>query len=122
MAMQVKILVLFAVLAVSGPAPSAATDRHEDRPNDSGRHGRPGIIIEPYIDLSRRQRPNVDAPEFIMAEISRCTAAGIRLFVDCLRQNHGSVMIRRLEACVSSESIPDDPRRVEVCLPMVGQP
>src|SRR5262245_55742269 len=109
MAMQAKLPLLAVLLAVISAGPLAASDR-DDRPAD-GRRGGPAILIEPNIDLSRRPRPNVDDPNFIMAEIGRCNAAGIRLFVDCLRTHHGSIMIRRLEACVRSETIPDDPQR-----------
>lgn len=88
-----------------------------DRPGHDRPNRRPGVIIEPNIFISRERRPDVDAPQFIMAEIEGCASRGVRLFVDCLRQNHGSVMIRRLEACVRSEAIPDNPREVEACLP-----
>lgn len=115
--MQAKLPILSALLAVGYAASLGAADRREDRPGDAGGHGRPGITVAPYIDLSRPRRPDVDAPDFIMAEVGRCATAGIRLFVDCLRPNHDAVMIRRLEACVRSETIPDDPRRVEACLP-----
>lgn len=92
-------------------------DRPDERPGRPGRHDGPSILIEPNIDLSRKQRPDVNAPNFIMAELDGCVAQGVRLFVDCLRANHSSVMIRRLEACLKSETIPDDPRRVLACLP-----
>lgn len=122
MAMQANPLIM-ALLAACCATSGAAADRREERPGESdGRHGRPNITVEPYIDLSRPPRPNVDTPDFIMAEIGRCNAAGIRLFVDCLRDNHGSIMIRRLEACVRSETIPDDPQRVAVCLPPAPLP
>lgn len=115
--MQAKTLLISALLAASGAAPLGATDRGPGRHGDDWRRGGPNVVIEPYIDLSRPQRPDVDAPEFIMAEIGRCANAGLLSFVDCLRPNHGSVMIRRLEDCVQSETIPDDLRRVEACLP-----
>jgi hypothetical protein len=119
--MQAKTLLLSALLAASCAASVGANDRgpgrHGDGGRDGWRHGGPNVSIEPYIDLSRPERPDVDAPEFIMAEIGRCSNAGLLSFVDCLRPNHGSVMIRRLEACVQSETIPDDLRRVEACLP-----
>jgi hypothetical protein len=89
-----------------------------NRPGDGSGHGRRGgIIVEPYIDLSRPRKPDTDDPEYIMAEVGNCAAAGVRLFVDCLRDNHGSIMIRRLEACLRSETIPDDLDRVRFCLP-----
>jgi hypothetical protein len=118
--MQAKSLLLAAVLAAVCTAPLGAADWRGGggNPGEGGRHGGPNVFVEPYIDLDlSRQRPNVDAPEFIMAEIDRCASAGVRSFVDCLRPNHGAVMIRRLEACVQSETIPDDPARVAACLP-----
>jgi len=120
--MQAKPLVLSVLLAALAAAPLAASDREEDRRGDGRRHGGPNIIIEPEIDLSRRSRPQTDNPDFIMAEIGRCHAAGIRLFVDCLRPNHGAIMIRRLEACVRSETIPDDRQRVALCIPLAPTP
>jgi hypothetical protein len=116
-------LICAAVLAAGWPMQLVADEtpgqheRSDDRPGRPGRHDGPSIIIEPNIDLSRKDRPNVDAPGFIMAELDGCVTRGVRLFVDCLRPNHGSVMIRRLEACLGSETIPDDPRRVLACLP-----
>lgn len=117
MVMQAKIPILSAVLAASLATPLGATDRSDGRRGDWRRPGGPNITVEPYIDLSRPERPSVDAPDVVMAEIGRCNAAGIRLFVDCLRQNHTPIMIRRLEACVQSETIPDDPQRVAACIP-----
>jgi hypothetical protein len=122
MVMQAKSVILAALLTAAASVPLGAADHDDDRRGDGRRHGGPNITIEPYIDLSRRQRPNVDAPEFVMAEVGRCNAAGIRLFVDCLRQNHTPIMIRRLEACVRSETIPDDLQRVAVCLPPTPAP
>ncbi|WP_139247962.1 hypothetical protein [Hyphomicrobium sp. CS1GBMeth3] len=110
-------MILVTALLAGSAGPLAAEERGRDRPGDMGRHGRPQISIEPYIDLSRPERPNLDAPDTVMAELGQCARAGVRSFVDCLRPNHGPVMIRRLEACVQSETIPDDPRRVEACLP-----
>jgi|JRYC01.1.fsa_nt_gb hypothetical protein len=117
MVMQATSLILSAVLLASAASPLAAGDRGDDRRGDWRRPGRPNITIEPYIDLSRPPRTNPDDPEFVMNEIARCNAAGIRSFVDCLRPTQTALMIRRLEACVQSETIPDDPQRVAVCLP-----
>jgi len=117
--------VLGLALAVGVAVPLEAADwrrggdadgRH-DRQDPSARPGGPAIVIEPNIDISREPRRNLDEPGYIMAELEGCVAQGIRLFVDCLRPNHGSVMIRRLEACLRSEAIPDDTRRVLACLP-----
>jgi hypothetical protein len=121
MVMQTKSLILSAALSACLAAPLGAGDRGDGRGGDWRRPGGPNITVEPYIDLSRPRQPNVDAPEFVMAEIGRCNAAGIRLFVDCLRQNHTAIMIRRLEACVQSETIPDDPQRVAACIPLAPQ-
>lgn len=118
--MQVNLLVMSVVCAAVALPAIAEPDRdrgsrHHDRPEHRSR----GIIVEPNIILERdRPASHADDPAFIMAELERCMAAGIRLFVDCLRHNHGSVMIRRLEACVQSESIPDAPARVAACLPL----
>jgi hypothetical protein len=96
---------------------------HRDRPNDPGRDKRlrnrpdPSIVIEPNIDLSRSRKPDPNTPDVIMGEVQQCHAAGVHAFVDCLRGNYGPVMIRRLEACVASETIPEDLTRVAACLP-----
>ncbi|WP_333793608.1 hypothetical protein [Hyphomicrobium sp.] len=116
--MTAGVLTAAAILLVADAvAPLSAGGRREGQPNAPTRHERPQISIEPYIDLSRRPRTDVDAPDFIMGELDRCRQAGMHRIVDCLRPNHRPVMIRRLEACVASETIPDDPRRVEACLP-----
>jgi hypothetical protein len=128
MAMQAKTLIISALIAVCWAMPVAAADWGGGRGGgdrgggeELGRGGnrwRDGVFIEPNIDLNR-PKPNVDDPNFIMAEISQCSAAGMPLFVDCLRQYHGAIMIRRLEACVGSETIPADLQRVAVCIPPV---
>lgn len=130
MAMQSKFLVLLAMLLASPAGPLAAADRGDGsrgewrRPDRGGGdwsrpdRGGPNVYIEPYIDLSPQQQPNTDDPSFVMAEVGRCHAAGIQLFVDCLRQNHTAIMIRRLEACVGSETIPDELQRVSLCVPL----
>ncbi len=141
MAMQAKALItLVLALALGGALPLAAGEWRgggdwgghggdgrggggPDRPDDRRRpDGGPSIFIEPNIDLSRRPKQNPDTAEFVLAEIQRCVSFGVRPFVDCLRDNHSSVMIRRLEACVGSETIPDDPRAVMPCLPMGPMP
>ena len=77
----------------------------------------PAIVIEPNIDLSRSRKPDPNTPDVVMGEVQQCSAAGVSSFVDCLRGNYGPVMIRRLEACVASETIPEDLSRVAACLP-----
>lgn len=103
------------VLAASLLAiPAAAGER---RGRDDGRYGGgPSIVIEPQIDLTRRHR-TADEPDVILADVEGCARAGVRSFVDCLRGSHRSVTIRRLEACVASETIPDELERVAACLP-----
>lgn len=99
----------------------AAVPALAERPDAAGRdqrhRDRPAIVIEPNIDLSRPRKPDPNAPDVIMGEVEQCSAAGVRSFVDCLRGNYRPVMIRRLEACVASETIPDDLSRVAACLP-----
>lgn len=114
MTMQAGSKALWVVLAASLAAIPAAGD---ERPGRGWRHGDgPSIVIEPQIDLTRR-RPAADEPGVILADVEVCARAGVRSFVDCLRGNHRSVTIRRLEACVASETIPDDLGRVAACLP-----
>lgn len=95
-----------------------ALAQRPDAPGRDPRHrDRPAIVIEPNIDLSRPRKPDPNTPDVIMGEVEQCSAAGVLSFIDCLRGNYGPVMIRRLEACVASETIPDDLSRVAACLP-----
>jgi hypothetical protein len=123
MQVDARALMLSAFLAAVCAAPLAAAEGRGGGERGPGMGNRWGadILIEPNLDLSK-PKPNPDKPEFVMAELQRCVTAGVTTFVDCLRQNHGSIMIRRLEACVRSETIPDDPGRVEACIPLVPQP
>lgn len=105
-----------------GHGPDHGQDGGQDGRPGKGRHGGPEILIDPSYFIERRQKVDVSAPGFVMGEIKACAAAGTLLFVDCLRANHGSIMIRKLEACVQSEVIPPDMAMVEPCLPMVAQP
>lgn len=57
-----------------------------------------------------------DLADQILEELSRCLADGMTQIVDCLRENHSSVSIRRLEACLRSESIPQEADGVRACL------
>lgn len=134
MAMQAKTLIITALIAACWAMPVAAADwgggrgggdrGGGDERRGGGNRWQDRVFIEPNIDLNR-PRQNVDDPTFIMAEISQCSAARMPLFVDCLRQYHSPIMIRRLEACVGSETIPEDLNRVAVCIPpappMVGR-
>lgn len=87
------------------------------RPGDGPRWRDPGIIIEPNIDLSRPRQPDRNSPDVMMANIEACSANGVPTFVDCLRGSASPVAIRRLEACLRSESIPEDLGEVAACLP-----
>jgi hypothetical protein len=58
----------------------------------------------------------VELTKQIVGEFSECLANGTNLILDCLRQNHDSVTIRKLEACLRSEIIPPDPAGVQSCL------
>jgi hypothetical protein len=117
---------LAAGVLAAGLACAAMAD---DKPGQNG-HGnhpgrdwrRPEIVIEPSFLLTRPPRPDVNAPHFIMSEIRACAISGTILFVDCLRANHGSIMIRKLEACLGSEVIPPDVTDVEPCLPVPDHP
>ena len=130
MAERLPILAMcVAALLVAGGSPLAAEGSRGsgnswgERPSGSGNWGsrpgrdRGGIVIEPYIDLSRPRQPDRNAPETMMANIEACAADGVRLFVECLRGRASPVAIRRLEACLRSESIPEDLREVAACLP-----
>ena len=57
-----------------------------------------------------------DPVDEVLQELGECAANGVMQIVDCLRQNHNSVMIRRLEACLRSETIPRDGNEVRACL------
>jgi len=61
-----------------------------------------------------------DPVEEVIQELAQCLAHGTTMLVDCLRQNHNSVMIRRLEACLRSETIPADGNEVRQCLAARG--
>lgn len=89
-------------------------------PGGGNGHGRPAVVVEPSIDLSRPRRPDRNAPDVIMANIEACASDGVRLFVACLRGRASPVAIRRLEACLRSETIPDDLGEVAACLPRPG--
>ena len=115
--MGAGVLAAAMTLLSAGSAPADPNWR-PDRPGDH--HGRPdrrGVTVEPYIVITRPPRPNTDDPQLIMAEVQTCAASGILLFVDCLRGNHGSIMIRKLEACLQSETIPENLAEVRPCLP-----
>jgi hypothetical protein len=115
MAMQARTY-LGALILVLATLPVLAEQMGDGRRDRRDRDS-PSIVIEPNLDLSRREKPDTNAPDVIMAEVAQCSAAGVLLFIDCLRGNFRPVMIRRLEACVASETIPEDLSRVAACLP-----
>jgi len=57
-----------------------------------------------------------NAADQVLQELGQCLADGVVLMVDCLRDSHSSVMIRRLEACIGSETIPLQSDDVRACL------
>jgi hypothetical protein len=52
----------------------------------------------------------------IVGEFSECLTNGTDLILDCLRQNHNSFTIRKLQACLQSDIIPPKPADVQACL------
>jgi hypothetical protein len=74
---------------------------------------KPSVVVPP---------PPIPAPgpplaaDQIVEEFGRCLAYGTTSILECLRQNHSSVSIRRLEACLRSETIPEDATEVHACL------
>lgn len=84
----------------------------------SGNWGRGrGVEVAVPIPLDRpREQSQVELTQQIVGEFGECLANGTDLILDCLRQNHNSVTIRRLEACLRSETIPQDPGEVQACL------
>jgi hypothetical protein len=86
-----------------------------DRPGpDGGRGwGRPNIWIEPNITINT-QRQVAPGPETVPGVLAACGDRG--LIVDCLMNQYSSVSIRRLEACLGSETLPANPVDVRSCL------
>lgn len=107
------------LLATASPA--LAADPGADA-QGGRRPGGPAVIVEPTIVIGRMPRPDPDAPERVMAALRRCVADGQPVIVDCLRASHGSILIRRLEDCLRSETIPEDPTEVEACLRAARRP
>jgi hypothetical protein len=83
-------------------------------PGEEGDH-RPVVVLPPPAPPPP-PGPMPDAADQVIQELGECLAHGTTQLVDCLRQNHDSVTIRRLEACLRSESIPEDARDVRACL------
>jgi hypothetical protein len=74
------------------------------------------VIVQPEFYGPGDGPDDLSPADQVMAELADCIAGGTTLLVPCLRQNHRSVSIRRLEACLRSDSIPSDGNRVRDCL------
>lgn len=86
---------------------------------DRGRGGGFGRGVEVTLPIpldGQRPQSQVELTNQILGEFSECLANGTDLILDCLRQNHNSVTIRKLEACLQSEVIPPQPADVKACL------
>lgn len=60
--------------------------------------------------------PILTPPQQMLADLGRCHALGITSLVDCLRDRHSSVAIRRLETCIRSSTVPEVPDEARACL------
>ena len=88
-------------------------------PGSRSRHWGRGRGVEVAVPIPLGPTPPQSQAQLtnqIVGEFSECLANGTNLILDCLRQNHNSVTIRRLEACLRSEIIPPDPAEVQACL------
>jgi hypothetical protein len=76
---------------------------------------RPGDVwVEPNINIYTQPPQVAPGPETVPAALAQCGNMG--LIVDCLRGAYSSVSIRRLEACLGSETLPVNPVDVRGCL------
>jgi len=91
-----------------------------DVPVTRGGHwGRGGIDVGVPIQIPMTPTPPQSQAQLtsqIVGEFSECLAYGTNLILDCLRQNHDSVTIRKLQACLQSDVIPPNPADVQACL------
>jgi hypothetical protein len=78
------------------------------------------VVVIPPPSGPPPPEARLDPVEEVLLELAECVAHGTTMLVDCLRQNHNSVMIRRLEACLRSETIPADGNDVRQCLAAGG--
>ena len=84
---------------------------------DGGRNpwARPGDVwVEPNINIYTQPPQVAPGPETVPAALAACGDNG--LIVDCLMRQYSSVSIRRLEACLGSETLPANPVDVRSCL------
>lgn len=65
---------------------------------------------------SSMPEPRASLADETIDRLGRCRAAGVTSMVDCLRNWMSSVTIRRLEACIRSETIPHEQDEVRACL------
>lgn len=76
---------------------------------------RPGDVwVEPNINIYTQPPQVAPGPETVPAALAACGNNG--LIVDCLMRQYSSVSIRRLEACLGSETLPANPVDVRSCL------
>lgn len=96
------------------PSPQSLQPPRDE--NGASRRGvSPNIILDLPLSAQPTDPPRASAPA-ILEQIGACHRAGIHYFVECLRHRHSVIEIRRLEACVGSETIPDSSDKVRNCL------
>ena len=74
------------------------------------------MVPEIVVPVTPPPEPAPDVADQVIEEFGGCLAHGVTEIVDCLKENHSSVMVRRLEACLRAERIPDHPADVRACL------
>ncbi len=94
-------------------APGAAEEmlgRH--RPWDS-----PLIVPEIDVPIPMTQPPQnrIQTADALVAELGECRNGGQLNLVMCLWGDLSSVDVRRMEACLGSDIIPDDPAPARAC-------
>jgi hypothetical protein len=83
-----------------------------NRPNPWVRPG--DVWVDPNINIYTQPPQVAPGPETVPAALAACGDRG--LIVDCLMRQYSSVSIRRLEACLGSETLPANPVDVRSCL------
>ncbi len=84
------------------------------RPNPWDRPDNGNVWVEPNINIYTQPPQVAPGPESVPGALAQCGNMG--LIVDCLRGAYSSVSIRRLEACLGSETLPVNPVDVRGCL------
>lgn len=100
---------------VAGQAPPQSLQPPREDGSASRRGVSPNIILDLPLSAQPNEPPRASAPA-ILEQIGACHRAGIQFFAECLRHRHSVIEIRRLEACVGSETIPDRSDKVRNCL------